>query len=381
MRYATPNRRRPPRIRGRVAPRRPAASARLLRWLRPRPGSSSPPSAKPAPVPQPPPESARRPGAAARRGRRLPGPTTPPATRIATRSRRGARRSPPPRPPLRNPGNRAGSPGGSPARHPTPLLPGRETRRQRPPVRAAASRLRRRTRQPPATPLSSSRLPQLRDPPPARSALHLHDEVDPRMDLAAYRLGGHAPIGEGQSLEAPESLRRGVGVDGGEASQMAGVEGPQHVQGLRPAHLANDDPVRAEPERRPQELTQADSAVTVGVRRMSLEPDHVPREGEFGSVFDRHHSLVWGNLRRQQVEESGLPRPGPPGHDDVAPPPHGAAQFPDLFGTSRPSGHEIVEGGDGLGETADRHHWPVHGGGGDDGMEAGTVRQTGINRR
>jgi len=70
---------------------------------------------------------------------------------------------------------------------------------------------------------------------------------------------------------------------------MAGVHRLKHVQRLRATTFADDDPIRAHPERIAEEIAHRDLAATLDVRRTGLERDDVHLlEPDLGRVLDRH---------------------------------------------------------------------------------------------
>ena len=65
------------------------------------------------------------------------------------------------------------------------------------------------------------------------------------MDRTDRQVGRH----QHQHFQAFDHLAGAVGVDGGHRAVVAGVHGLDHVEGLRPAALAHDDPVGPHAER------------------------------------------------------------------------------------------------------------------------------------
>ena len=78
------------------------------------------------------------------------------------------------------------------------------------------------------------------------SPLDVHDDVDRARDLLAHRYMWQRHVGhQRQRLDPPQRVRGGVRVHGRHRSVVAAVQRLQHVERLGPAHLPDDDPVRA----------------------------------------------------------------------------------------------------------------------------------------
>jgi hypothetical protein len=106
------------------------------------------------------------------------------------------------------------------------------------------------------------------------------------------------------------------------APSTTSLRGPfhrlEHVQRLAAADLADDDPVRAHPQRVAHEIADGDLALTLDVRRPRLEGDHVGfRQPQLGGVLDRDESFVVGDRRGEDPEHRGLPAARAAAHDDV----------------------------------------------------------------
>ena len=119
-------------------------------------------------------------------------------------------------------------------------------------------------------------------------------EVERVGDLLAQR-GVREPEARHQRerLDAAQRLGGAAGVDGRERAVVAGRERGQEVERLSPAHLADDDPVGAHPQRVAHEPADRHLAAALEVRRARLEPDHVRlAQPQLGGVLDRDHALV-----------------------------------------------------------------------------------------
>jgi hypothetical protein len=102
-------------------------------------------------------------------------------------------------------------------------------------------------------------------------------------------------------------------------------------------------------------------------------------QAQFGGIFDRDHPLSRGDSAGEKVEKRGLARTGPSRHDQGLPVLHRLHEHIDLGPGRGASRHQIVEGGDALGEPPYRHQRTVDGGGRQHGVETGAIGQTGID--
>jgi hypothetical protein len=106
-----------------------------------------------------------------------------------------------------------------------------------------------------------------------------------------------------------------VGVDGGDPAGMAGVPGLEHVERLAAAHLADDDAVGAQPQRRADQVGHADAARPGAQRDVSGAA-----RLQLARVLDQDDALVEPrHLGEQRVGERRLARAGAAGDEDVAP--------------------------------------------------------------
>ena len=109
----------------------------------------------------------------------------------------------------------------------------------------------------------------------------------------------------------------GFGVDGGDRSAMACVNGLEIGQGLGPAQLADDNPVGAHAEGGLQEGVGA--ALRSGTA-VGQEGDGVRLAGEqLEGVFDGDQPLVFTDMGQEMAGESGLAGRGAAADQDVEP--------------------------------------------------------------
>ena len=106
---------------------------------------------------------------------------------------------------------------------------------------------------------------------PGALELGVHDEVDRRRDGRHHeRRVDVAPGEQRQRRELRERVVRAVGVQRAHAGQPA-VQGDQQVEGLRLAHLADDQPVGPHPQRLLDEPAQRDLARALEARLAALQ--------------------------------------------------------------------------------------------------------------
>ena len=106
--------------------------------------------------------------------------------------------------------------------------------------------------------------------------LEVDDQVERRRDLLADRPHGQLVAGhQHHRLDAGERVARRVGVHRGERAVVARVHRLEHVERLRAAALADDDPVGPHAQRVADEVADRDRALALDVLRARLEPEHV----------------------------------------------------------------------------------------------------------
>ena len=95
-----------------------------------------------------------------------------------------------------------------------------------------------------------------------------------------------------------------IGVDRGERAVVAGVEGLEHVERLRPAHLADDDAVGPHPQAVGTRSRWATCpAPSVLGARLHADDVAIPQL-QFGGFLDGNNALVVGN-RLREVRRGG----------------------------------------------------------------------------
>ena len=104
---------------------------------------------------------------------------------------------------------------------------------------------------------------------PARAvgqARDVDDYVYGRGNLLAHRaLRNRKARQQHHHLHAAQAFARAVGVDGGNRAVMAGRHRLQHVEDFGAAHLADDDPIGAHPQRVAHQLARGDLALALEV--------------------------------------------------------------------------------------------------------------------
>ncbi len=99
---------------------------------------------------------------------------------------------------------------------------------------------------------------------------------------------------------------------------MAGVHGLEHVQRLRAAALADDDPVGAHAQRVAHQLADRDLALTLDVLRPRLQANHVGLvKAKLGRILDRDDPVVLRDGGGQRVQQRRLTGAGAARDHDV----------------------------------------------------------------
>ena len=100
---------------------------------------------------------------------------------------------------------------------------------------------------------------------------------------------------------------------------MAGVHRLQQVEGLRSAHLADDDALGTHAQAVPDEVAHGDLALALEVGRARLEAHDVRLlELKLGRVLAGDDALVVLDVAGEAVEQRRLARAGAAGDEDVA---------------------------------------------------------------
>ena len=109
------------------------------------------------------------------------------------------------------------------------------------------------------------------------------------MDRADRQVGRH----QHQHFQPLDHLAGAVGVDGGHRAVVAGVHGLDHVEGLGPAALADDDPVGPHAQGVLHQIADRVLARPFDVRRLGFQRDDVLLvQPQLGGVFDRDDPLL-----------------------------------------------------------------------------------------
>jgi hypothetical protein len=138
---------------------------------------------------------------------------------------------------------------------------------------------------------------------------------------------------------------------------MSGVHRLEHVESLASADLANDDPIRADPESVPDQVPNGDLSSPLDVRRPSLERHDVRSvQAKLGSVLDRDQSLVIRDERRQDPEEGRLAAAGSAAHHQVRPSTHTRRKEPQAPRPDAALANDVLAGQRDWGERTDREH-------------------------
>ena len=109
-----------------------------------------------------------------------------------------------------------------------------------------------------------------------RQAGDLHDDSQCRTDLMPRNLGLQVHAGQPNHVfEAGQCIAWGVGMDGYQRTFMAGIHRLQHIDGFFTAHLAQDDAIRAHPQRVAHQCALRNFARTFDVWRARFQAHHM----------------------------------------------------------------------------------------------------------
>ena len=108
---------------------------------------------------------------------------------------------------------------------------------------------------------------------------------------------------------------------------MAGIHRLEHVQRLAATHLADHDPVGTHAQGIADKIPDRHGPSAFDIGRSGFEGYNMfLPQLQFGSVFDRHDSLIRRNKRRQYVQRGGFSGAGSPGNYDIQFPFHAGFQ-------------------------------------------------------
>jgi len=176
-----------------------------------------------------------------------------------------------------------------------------------------------------------------------------------------------------------KSLPGGIGMDGGKASAVAGVEGLQKIKGLLSANLSQDGALGPVPQAGLEQVADSDGRDFRSLLAAGLEADQVRLANvDFGGVLNDQQAIIVGNEVGQDVKQGGLPCTGPATDEDVFPVNNGALQeFGHGFGDGADA-YQIVDGKTARIEFADGEGDALDAARRQDGGNAAPVRQAGI---
>ena len=151
--------------------------------------------------------------------------------------------------------------------------------------------------------------------------------------------------------------------------------------GLGAPDLSDDDPVWSKAKRRPKQRANRDLPGTLGVGRVSLEPNDMTGDSQFGGILDGDDSVAIRYLSGKKIEKSGFPSPGSSRDENCLSPSYQTSHLLDLSRCRRTHGDQVVKLVDGLGKTTDRHDRRIDGRRWNDGVKPAAIRESRINER
>ena len=150
--------------------------------------------------------------------------------------------------------------------------------------------------------------------------MRLDDHVDGRADHLADRAGGQRIAAHrDHGLDARQALPRRVRVQRAHRAVMARVHGLKEVEGLRSAHLADDDALGPHAQAVAHEVAHGDLALSLEVRRAGLQAHHMRLlQLQLGRILAGDDAFVVVDVAREAVQQRRLARARAAGDDDVA---------------------------------------------------------------
>src|SRR5262245_33884034 len=211
----------------------------------------------------------------------------------------------------------------------------------------------------------------------------LDDDVDGPGDHLADGLGRQLEAAHhDHRFQAADGLARAVGMQRAHRAVVAGVHGLQQVEGLRPAHLADDDALGAHAQAVAHQVAHGDLAFALEVGRAGLQAHDVGLlQLQLGGVLAGDDALVVIDGAGEAVEQGGLARAGATGDQHVAT--HAADDLQERLGLGRDRFvlEELLELEPVLLELADCQRRPIDGQRRRDHVDAAAVGKAGIADR
>ncbi len=163
---------------------------------------------------------------------------------------------------------------------------------------------------------------------------------------------------------------------------VAGVHGLDHVKGLGPSTLTDDDPIGTHAEGVLDEVRRGDGTPALNVRRPRFQADDVLLlHAELGGVLDRDDPVIVLDEARKRVQQCCLARAGASGDDDVEPRLHDGLHQHQHLGGEGLEPEQVVLRQRLRPEHPDGQDRTVEGQRRDDRVDSGAVRQPGVHHR
>ena len=209
-----------------------------------------------------------------------------------------------------------------------------------------------------------------------------HD-IERRRDLRADGRRGQLATHQDHRLQPADHILRTVCVTGRQRAVVAGIHRLQHVQSRSVTHLADDDPVRSHPQRRPDQIPDTDLQVSFQIRVPRFQTDDVlcVRNPQFRRILDRDDPFLLRHEFRKRIQKRRLSRVGPAADKNVVAGPHKPRQLLRRFLRDRPQFHQPRHGPDFLPEAPDRQDRSVERHRGQCHVHPRSVREPGVDQR
>ena len=138
----------------------------------------------------------------------------------------------------------------------------------------------------------------------------VHNQIDRERDRFAGALMRETHVRRNDAVrESRECLTRGICVDCTDRALVTGVQSLQQVEGFSTANLANQNPIRPVPQRRPQQVRDRDGwhrslLAERLLQAASFEPHQIRFvDSDFGRLFDEDNPIRRGDGLRERVQQ------------------------------------------------------------------------------
>lgn len=184
---------------------------------------------------------------------------------------------------------------------------------------------------------------------------------------------------ENATYQPGKCLTRGIGMNGGKASAVAGVEGLQQIESFLAPYLPQDGALGPVPQAGLEQVADCNGRDLRSLLAAGLEADKVRlADVDFGSVLDDQQAVIVGNEIGQDVEQGGFPCAGASADEDVLSIQDGRLEIGGHLLGNCPDANQVMDSEAAGIEFADGERDSLNAARRQDGGYAAAVRQPGV---